>query len=163
MALIYPPFVIHKGQEQTFEVKQLVASGTTASIDRGTFTKKNSTNVAVTATGDGTTSQLMTGIAKNASNETSTAAGSVETFFPAAGLIYRGNDKTATNSNTQALIDALIHKRVKLDLTGTTWTIDSSQADSASNCLCIVGGDPNISQLDFIWTVSGSYIGNVTT
>lgn len=146
----------------TWEIKKLVASGTTASIDRGTPTKNSSQNVAIMVDGDGTTSQLFTGMAKNASNETSSAAGSVEVWFPAPSVEYRGSSTTAANSNTQAKIDALQHKRVNFDLIATVWSIDDAVADATTNCVYITGGDYHASQLTFIYSVAGS-LANPTT
>lgn len=163
MALTTPPVVIEHGQEQTFAVRALVGSGTTASIDRGTPTKKSSTNVAICVNHDGTSSQLLTGIAKGASTETSGASGAVELWVPVPGLVYRVLDKTSTNSNTQAKIDALFHKRVQFDLTGSTWTVDSAITDAASNGIVIVGGNPLTSELEFLMTPVTTYFGNVTT
>lgn len=163
MALTTPPIVIEHGQEQSFEVRAVVASGSAASIDRGTPTKASSTNVAICVSGDGTTSQLHTGIAKAASTETSSAAGNVALWCPVPGLVYRVANTTSTNSNTQAKIDALYHKRVKYNLTGSTWTVDSSQTDATTNGLVIIGGNPNTSELLFVMSSSITYWGNPTT
>lgn len=163
MALTTPPIVIEHGQEQTFEVLAVVASGGAATIDRGTPTKANSTNVAICVSGDGTTSQLHTGIAKAASTDTASVAGTVALWCPVPGLVYRTANKTSTNSNTQAKINALYHKRVKFDLTGTTWTVDSSQSDATTNGIVIVGGDPNTSEILWMYAASVTFFGNPTT
>jgi len=163
MALTSPPIVIEHGQEQSFEVYAVVASGTTASIDRGTPTKASSTNVAICVSGDGTTSQLHTGIAKAASNETSSAAGNVQLWFPVPGLVYRTGNLTSTNSNTQAKINALYHKRVKFNLTGTVWTVDSAQTDATTNGIVIIGGNPLTSELLWVYSTSVTFYGNPTT
>ena len=150
MTLTYPPIVIEHGQEQTFETSALVASGGAATIDRGTPTKKSSTNVAIMIDGDGTTSQLFTGIAKSASTDTASTAGRVALWCPVPGLVYRAIAKTASNANTQALIDALYHKRVVFDLTATVWSVDTAAADATTNGLYIVGGNPLTSEILFL-------------
>lgn len=162
MALAYPPFSINHGEEQTWEVRRTVASGTSASIDRGTPTKKSSGNVAICVDGDGTTSQLFTGFAKDASTETAAAAGATNVYLPLPGVEYRGNAKTATLANTQALIDALVDKRVVFDLTGTVWSVDTTAGDATTNGLYITGGNPNTSEIYFLISPSIS-IANPTT
>lgn len=162
MALTNPPFVINHGQENTWEVRRLVASGTTASIDRGTPTKKSSTNVAICVDADGTTSQLITGISKDASTETSSAAGSVNIWLPIPGVEYRGAAKTSTLANTQALIDALLGKRVVFDLTGSVWSVDTAAADATTNGLYITGGNPLDSSILFLLSPAVT-IANPTT
>lgn len=162
MALANPPFVINHGQEQTWEVRRLVASGTTASIDRGTPTKKSTTNVAIMADGNGTTSEVFTGFAKDASTETSGAAGATNVWLPIPGVEYRGAAKSAAAADTQAEIDALIGKRVVFDLTTTVWSVDTAASDATTNGLYITGGNPVDSTITFLISPAIS-IANPTT
>lgn len=162
MALTTPPFSINHGEELTWEVRRLVASGTSASIDRGTPTKKSTTNVAIMIDGDGTTSQLFTGFAKDASTETASAAGSVNVYLPIPGVEYRGAAKTSTAADTQAEIDALVGKRVVFDLTSTVWSVDTAATDATTNGLYITGGSPIDSSIYFLISPAIS-IANPTT
>lgn len=130
--------------------KRAVASGAAATIDRGAPTKESSTNVAIMADGEGTTSQVFSGIAKSVSTDTAAAAGTVELYAPHAGLVYVGSPKTAGAADTEAEILALCGKRIVFDLTSSTWTIDAGAADNASNSVVIVGGNPNEDALYFV-------------
>lgn len=150
MVLVNIPFSINRGKDYTWEVKRTVASGTAASIDRGTPTKKSSANVAIMADGDGTTSQLFTGFAKDASTETASAAGFVNVYLPLPGVEYRGAAKSAAAADTQAEIDALVGKRVVFDLTSTVWSVDTAASDATTNGLYISGGNPNTSEINFL-------------
>ncbi len=118
------------------------------------------------ADGDGVvTAQRFTGIAKSTSTETSSAAGTVDTMFPVAGMLYRGFASVATNANTQALINALMGKRVKFDLgvlSSGTWSVDTADADALVNCVTIVGGIPASSEILFIYSQKGT-VGDTST
>ncbi len=151
--------------QEPFSVQRIVASGTAVSINAGEPTKQGSAGaVAICVDGDGTTSQLFTGIAKSASTDTAAAAGIVQVWIPFPGIVYQGNPKSATAANTAAKVAALQGKRVVFDLTGTAWTVDSAAADSASaNGLMIVGGDPGSNKLWFIMRVGVSTFNNLTT
>lgn len=156
-------FKIEKGIGQTYQTQMVVASGTTASIDRGAPTKKSSGNAAIMVDGDGTTSQVFTGIAKSTSNETASVAGTVQLWMPVPGIVYRGFAKSAAAADTQGEIDALVGKRVVFDLTSTDWTVDTAAANAATNCLIIVGGMPQTSEIMFSIADSGTVFANVTT
>ncbi len=160
-------FSIDRNTTQTFEYQWVVGSGTTASIARGTPTKRTDIDAA-TATGkvqimvdgDGNVtgntlagSGTFAGLAKDVSTETASAAGIVNLWFPAPGIIYRGFAKSATAANTQALINVLMGKRVIFDLTSTDWTIDTAAADALTNCIVIVGGIASTSEI--LWCYSG--------
>lgn len=136
-------FGIVNALQEPFSYKRAVASGAAASIDRGVPTKESSTNVAVMADGEGTTSQLFSGLSKSVSTDTASAAGSVELYLPLAGLLYNGSPKVAGSANTEAKILALCGKRIVLDLTGGAWTVDTAAADDIGNAVVIVGGNPN--------------------
>lgn len=144
-----------------FAKKRLVASGTTSSILAGTPAKENGSNVgivALMANGDGTTSQRFAGLCKTDSNETATAAGVTWTWIPLPGLEYAGKALVAANANTQALIDALTGKRVKFAYTSAntpSFTVDSAQSDSSTNCVIIAGGEYQTSTLYFRYSPQG--------
>lgn len=148
-----------------------VASGAVATIQPGTPTKLSATTRGTAGTvipmvdGDGTTSQVFTGIAKSVSSDTATAAGSVELIMPLPGIIYAAKAKSATGANTQAKINNLLYGRLVFDLTGTvgvglsgTWTLDTAAGDGATNCSVIVGGEYQTNTLYFIYQVRGSYL-----
>lgn len=141
-----------------FTKKRLVASGAIASILAGTPTKENGSNVGVVAAmvdGDGTTSQRFAGISKNDSSDTATVAGIVYTWTPLPGIQYAAKAKVLANANTQALIDALVSKRVVYDLTAGTWTIDTAAADSATNCVICYGGEYQTGTIYFAYSPQG--------
>lgn len=166
-------FSIDRWSGQTFEYTWVVASGTAASIDRGTPAKRVDIDAA-TATGsvkimaDGNggmadstlaASGTFAGIAKDASTETASAAGIVNLWFPAPGLIYRGFAKSSTAADTQSEINVLMGKRVVFDLTTGDWTIDTAAADALLNCIVIVGGIPSTSEILFVVDTRLSVIG----
>lgn len=138
--------------DAAFTYTRNVASGTAASIDRGAPTKESSTNVAVMADGEGTTSQQFAGLAKSVSTETAGAAGTVEVYVPLAGLVYVGSPKVAGAANTAAEIRALIGKRIVLDLTSTAWTVDTAAVDDIGNAVVVIGGNPNEDVVHFVVT-----------
>lgn len=149
---------------EVFSYTRIVASGVAGSINAGEPTKKGTSGaVAIMVDGDGTTSQVFTGISKSDSTDTVAAAGAVTLWLPLPGIIYSAKAKSTTAAITQALIDALMDKRVVFDLTGTSWTIDSAAADSTANGLLIVGGDSRKNTLDFIMRPSVTTLNNVTT
>lgn len=154
---------IEKGKSQSFQVEMAVASGTTATIAAGSPTKVSSAKAAPMVDADGTTSQLFSGISKGTSTETSSAAGIVQLWYPVPGMVYQAKALVATAADTQAEIDALVTKRVYFDLTSSNWTVDSAQADATANCVVIIGGNPNTSELLFTYAVKGTPEGNVTT
>lgn len=162
-------FTIEKGLGLTWEVQAVVASGGAATIQRGTPTK--STEADATATGalipmvdaDGTvTAMRFGGIAKNNSTDTASAAGVVDVWAPVAGLLYRGFAKSATAADTQAEINVLFRKRVIFDLTTGDWTVDTAAADALINCVVIVGGYPQSSEILFMYAPKGTILDTST-
>lgn len=147
-----------------FAENRLIASGVAASINNGEPIKEGTGgNVVIMVDGDGTTSQNFAGIAKTVSTDTASAAGAVLAWRPLPNITYAGQPKTATNANTQALIDALMYKRVVFDLTGTAWTIDTGASNAATNGVIIVGGDFRTSTVYFAIGVNITKWGNPTT
>ena len=90
-------------------VTRQVASGGTATINNGEPTKTGSQisssgyYVAIMADGNGTTSEVFTGIAKTVSTDTASADGSVDVFIPLPGIIYAAKAKSATAVDTPAV------------------------------------------------------------
>lgn len=139
---------------------RIVASGAAATIDRGTPTKQGTSGaVAIMVDGDGTTSQVFTGISKSISTDTVAANGQVYLVLPDPTLVYNGYAKTATAADTQAEIDALQGKRVVFDLTTGDWTVDTAAADNAANGVVIMGGDFKVQQIFFIVKTATSVYG----
>lgn len=148
-------FKIYSGAPsgETFSVRRIVASGGAATIGQGTPTKQGSSGaVAIMADGNGTTSELFTGMAKSVSTDTASAAGEVYTYLPLPGIIYSGSPKVAGAANTQAEIDALVGIRTVFDLTAGDWTVDETTGDGIGNAVVIVGGNPNEDVLYFCVT-----------
>lgn len=153
-------FKVRYPTEEVVSIQRIVASGGAATINNGEPTKQGTAGaVAIMADGDGTTSQLFTGIAKTVSTDTSTTAGIVQTLLPLPGIVYAGKAKTASLANTQALISALQGKRVVFDLTSTAWTIDTAASDASTNCVVIIDGDFQTQQIFFIVSANGSLFG----
>lgn len=156
-------FKIDKGLSNSWTLRFLVASGTTASIAAGAPTKLSTADgsvagvVADMVDGDGiVTGMRFAGLAKDTSTETSGAAGVVNTWAPVPDLLYRGTAKSATAANTQAKIDALMGKKVLFDLTTSNWTVDTAAADALINCVVIVGGLPLTNEVLFIYSMKGT-------
>lgn len=146
-------FTIHTPIDDAFSVVRLVASGGAATIDRGTPTKQGSSGaVAIMADGEGTTSELFTGMAKNISTDTAAASGVVTTYLPLPGVIYAGSPKTVGGADTAAKIYAEQGIRTVLDLTTGDWTVDDTGSDGVGNAVVVVGGDPNADILYFVMT-----------
>lgn len=110
------------------------------------------------ATNVGTT-HVIVGLASANGTHTSTATGTVDAYLPLPGLIYRGKAKTVANANTQGLLDALSFKRVFIDVTTLTHTVDTAATDSVLNGFMIVGGDPVGSFIDFVISVRATIFG----
>lgn len=166
MAKIY---TIDKGLSTTWQAQFVVASGGAATIARGTPTK--STEADATATGalvpmvdgDGSvTAMRFGGIAKTTSTDTAAAAGVVDTWVPVPGLLYRGFAKSAAAADTQSEINVLMRKRVVFDLTSSDWTIDTAAADALVNCVVIVGGLPQSSEILFMYSPKGTILDTST-
>lgn len=147
----------------------LVASGGVATIQAGTPTKGADATAASPwtgavvpmVTGDGTTSQRFTGICKTTSTDTASANGVTYTWLPLPGYVYSCKAKTASTSNTAALVQALYGKRVKFDLTSSLWSVDAAQTDAAANMVTIIGGDYITTQLYFIYKETGTDLGQI--
>lgn len=159
MAVAQNSFLILNELEAKYTVNPIVASGAATTIVRGSPTKAGSSGaVAAMVDGNGTTSEVFTGIAKSDSTDTASAAGTVELWLPLPGLVYSGKAKSASAADTQAEIDALFYKRVVFDLTASVWTVDTGASSTSTNCVVITGGDYHTSTIYFMYGVSGSLI-----
>lgn len=156
-------FTIDKGLSNSWQQEYIVASGTSASIDSGAPTKCVTSDGSVAGTivvmvdADGlVTAERFTGLGKATSTETASAAGTAEVWAPVPGMLYRGFAKTAANANTQALINALMGKKVLFDLTSSDWTVDTAATDALVNCVVIAGGIPQTSEILFCYSPKGT-------
>lgn len=145
----------------------LVAAGGAATIQAGTPTKGADAAAASPWTGavvpmvdgDGTTSQRFTGIAKSTSTDTAAAAGEVLVWLPLPGIVYGCKAKTSSTADTAAEVQALFGKRVVFDLTASLWSIDAAAADAVVNCVTIIGGDYQTTELYFTYSPKGTALG----
>lgn len=151
---------IFKGRDVLFTVVAAVASGTTASINAGEPTTPAGATGSVTGTvalsADASPTTVGTatnvhfsGLAKADSNETASVAGNVTLWAPMPGILYAAKSKSAAATDTAVEIIALMNKRVILDLTSTTWTVDTAATDAITNGIIIFGGDPQSSTVYF--------------
>lgn len=146
--------------EEVVSVQRIVAAGGVATINNGEPTKEGSAGaVAIMVDGDGTTSQLFTGIAKTVSTDTASVAGIVQTILPLPGIVYTAKAKSAAAANTQALISALQGKRVVFDLTASVWTIDTAAGDASTNGVVIVDGDFQTQSIFFVMSTNATLFG----
>lgn len=115
--------------------------------------------VIVAADGDPVVgTEVFAGIAASTSTQTASADGYVELYMPIPGVVYAAKAKSAAAANTQAEIDALIGKRVVLDLTAGVYTVDTAAADGATNAIYIVGGDYTQSVIHFTVQNAGTIL-----
>jgi hypothetical protein len=162
-------FTITKGQDKTFEMQYVVAAGGTATITQGSPTKLSGYDaggfgagaIIPMVDGDGligsaSSRTIFAGIAKSVSTDMTAVAGTVEVWAPVPGILYRGKAKTSTLANTQALINALMGKRVVFDLTSFVWSVDTAASDALANCVCIAGGNPSEATIDFVYSPKGT-------
>lgn len=124
------------------DVEFAVASGTAQSIKAGEPVARalGATAVAIMGTGKplvGT--DFVVGIAATTSTDTATADGVVKVTKLVTGDSYLISPKTASSWNTQTKYNDLVGKRVTLDLTSSTWTINATDSGTAAaNNGCIV-------------------------
>jgi hypothetical protein len=151
---------IWKSSGLLFTAPADVASGTSASIQAGTPTTPSAATASVVGTvvasADasptvvGTATNVhFSGLAKSDSTETASAAGVVTLWAPMPGILYAAKAKSAAAADTDAEIRALLNKRVILDLTASTWTVDTAATDSTSNGVIVFGGDSQSSTVYF--------------
>lgn len=145
-------------------VTRQVASGGAATINNGEPTKTGSQisssgyYVAIMADGNGTTSEVFTGIAKTVSTDTASADGSVDTFIPLPGIIYAAKAKSAAAVDTPTEVNQLVGKRVVFDLTAGVWTVDTAAANASTNEVIVVGGDYTTSTVFFAYAAGGNWL-----
>lgn len=153
--IVYPTNYWYKGN-----ANYIVASGTTQSIKMGEWVKCTGAGAfAAIVDADGTTSQRLVGVAAAPSTETASTAGVVQVYELSHDIVYATKAKTASLANTQALIDALVGKRVIFDVTAGVQSIDTAAADAATNTVLIMGGDPLTSTIYYRILSGGSFFG----
>jgi len=97
----------------------------------------------------GTTTRVL-GIAATNSTQTASADGEVYVYDANdTQIVYAAKAKSSAAADTQAEIDALIGKRVLLDLTSSEYTVDTATADGNTNGVIIVGGNPDTAEIYF--------------
>lgn len=124
--------VLYSGQPVA--VKCNVASGAAASIKAGDLVEHEVGSVTVELADTNqpdVTGDKLQGVAASTSTDTAAAAGTVDVFQLRAEDVYLISPNSAAAWDTQAEYDALVGKRVLMDLTGGAWTILAS--DSANN------------------------------
>lgn len=102
----------------------------------------------------------MVGIAKSTGTHTSSANGTVDVYLATPGVIFRCKAKSSTAADTQGEIDDLVGKRVLLDLTAGTYTVDTAEAPALVNGIIIVGGNPLNNEVDFMVAPRATFFGN---
>lgn len=156
-------FTIDKGLQNTWQTTYVVASGGVSTIVTGTPTKCVTADGSVAGAvipmvdADGiVTGERFAGLAKTISTDTAAAAGTVDTYAPVPGILYRGFAKSASAAITQALINALMGKKVIFDLTSSDWTVDTAATDALVNCVVIQGGIPANNEILFVYSPKGT-------
>ena len=162
-------FTIDKGLQNTWVSTAVVASGGAATIAPGTPTKSTESDATATGAlvpmvdGDGSvTAMRFGGLTKTLSTDTASAAGIVDVWVPVPGILYRGFAKSAAAADTQSEINILRRKRVVFDLTSSDWTVDTAAADALVNCVVIVGGIPQTSEILFVYSPKGTELDTST-
>ncbi len=115
-----------------------VASGATA-INAGEPVARALGAVSVTAAATNTPvvgTDYYAGIATTNSTQTASIAGIVDVMPLSAGITYLANPKVAASWDTQTEYDALVGKRVLIDLTAGAYTVLAT--DSANNGLIVM-------------------------
>lgn len=107
------------------------------------ITSSGGTYVVAMQDGDPTIfADYIVGLAAKASSHTASADGYVDVYLDTPGTVYAGKPKTAGSCNTQAKVDALMLKRIVLDVTASKTTVDTAAADASTNGVIVVGGNP---------------------
>lgn len=132
-----------------------IASGTPITVKAGEPTKAGGTSsnsAVLLADADLVigTGQTFLGVAAKDSTETASVAGAVDLYMPLPGVVYEVAAKTATNANTAALILAMSGQYQIIDLTTSTFTMDTAAGDGAASAFLIVGGNPITSTVYFM-------------
>jgi len=90
----------------------------------------------------GTTTAVV-GLAKSNSTHTGSGDGTIDVYIPVPGVVYEIKAKSSTAADTEAEIKALEGDRLLIDLTSSTYTIDTAAGDSQTAGFYVVGGDAN--------------------
>jgi len=159
--------IVDVAGKNTVSTKVFKTEAAATAIKLGEFVKLKAAGsgyVIPLADGDGVigTTTSIVGLAAADSNHTAAADGSIEVYIPTPGIVYRGGVKTAASTDTAAELLGKINDRVVIDLTSTTYTIDNTAADGATNAFVIIGGDVSNAAaptVDFILRDDATHLG----
>lgn len=132
----------------------VVAAGTPPTIKAGepaklsAATARNKVILLVDADLTIATDQPMSGVAADDSTETASASGYSNQYVPLPTIKFEIKAKSSAAADSQSEIDALLGELYLIDLTSSTFTIDTTGTASTAAFL-IVGGDPNRSTVHF--------------
>lgn len=104
------------------------------------------------------TDTVFLGVCASDSTQTASADGIVRVYMPKPELVYEAKAKTSTTVDTDAEIAALVGDRVIMDLTSSTFTLDTGAADGATNAFYIVGGDSSRATVHFTCRADATYL-----
>lgn len=132
-----------------------VAAGTNPTVKSGEPTKASGTSqedVILLVDADLTigTDQTFIGVASKDSTETASAAGYVDIHIPLPGVIYEIKTKSSAAADTRSELDALVGEYHVMDLTSSSFTMDTAAGDGANNAFLLVGGNPTASTVYFM-------------
>jgi len=161
--------IVDKGGHEHVPTRTWRTDAGSTAINAGEFVKLDSAGgsyATVLANNEGTTTQIMLGLAKSTSTHTATADGTVEVYAALPGIVYRGAATTVANIDTDAELLVIEGNRISLDQTGgagTAFTFDENEADATTNAFTVVGGDINAGTLDCELRMLTTISGNPTT
>lgn len=104
----------------------------------------------VVALADGqplTTTDYLVGVSASASSHTTSADGFIDVYL-AENVVFGAKAKSTTQFDTQAEVNSAVNYRIPFDLTGSTYTADLANADTAG--LQVIGGDPDTQTVYFV-------------
>lgn len=149
MALGDLSIVKQSGQMLPAAIKCQTQAGAT-NIKAGEPVKASGVYVVPSADAEPLTSApTFVGLAVSTSTETASVDGTVDVIPPSMGVVFEASAKSSTAANTDAKIAALVGSLVLLDLTSSTYTIDTAATNAANGCR-IVGGDSSKNKVWFI-------------
>jgi len=152
--------IVDLGGRNVSPVRRFVTESAETAINPGEPVVISNTNVYVIAAvdADGVCyADYFVGIAAKVSSHSASADGYVDVYLDLPGVIYAAKPKTAGSCNTQAKIDALMFKRVILDLTASKYTVDTANAGGVTQSIMIMGGNPDQDECYFAVCDQGTW------